>query len=137
MNVASDCERADVGKNLRRELLVAASCLAWAIAFAGAMQLIKTGHVDGALAWCVAAIPSLGSVWMFRAFTRYLRRIDELERQIQLQALAWAAGSWFVAVCSYQLIDQLGAPSLDSSTITAMLPILYAIAIIVGRWRYR
>ena len=36
--------------------------------------------------------PVLAMAWMFAAYLRFLRDCDELERRIELGALAWAAG---------------------------------------------
>lgn len=39
-----------------------------------------------------ALAPVLAMTWMFAAYLRFLRDCDELERRIELGALAWAAG---------------------------------------------
>ena len=40
----------------------------------------------------IALAPVLAMAWMFAAYLRFLRDCDELERRIELGALAWAAG---------------------------------------------
>ena len=85
----------------------------------------------------VAAIPAIASVWLLLRYARYLRHTDELERLIQLQAFAWAFGGWFFAVCSYLPFEVLGAPAIDRSMGVALLPMLFAVGTLVGRWRYR
>lgn len=47
-----------------------------------------------ALPWRIvfALAPVLGLAWMFGAYLRFLGDCDELERRIELTALAWAAG---------------------------------------------
>ncbi|TWI13424.1 hypothetical protein [Aerolutibacter ruishenii] len=39
-----------------------------------------------------ALAPVLALAWLFVAYLRFLRECDELERRIELDALAWAAG---------------------------------------------
>lgn len=39
-----------------------------------------------------ALAPVLALAWLFAAYLRFLRECDELERRIELDALAWAAG---------------------------------------------
>lgn len=39
-----------------------------------------------------ALAPVLAMAWLFAAYLRFLRDCDELERRIELDALAWAAG---------------------------------------------
>ena len=40
----------------------------------------------------IALAPALCMGWMFACYLRFLRDCDELERGIELKALAWAAG---------------------------------------------
>lgn len=122
----------------RRELLVAASFLAWAICFTVAMHVIKSGVVTSLpLAWLIAAVPSVAAVWILVGYTRYLRWLDELQRLIQFQAMGWAFGAGFFAICGYLLFVPLGAPEVDAATLATIMPILFAIGTLVGCWRYR
>ncbi|QDA57372.1 hypothetical protein [Thermomonas aquatica] len=41
--------------------------------------------------------PVLCMAWLFACYLRFLRDCDELERRIELDALAWAAGSGLLA----------------------------------------
>lgn len=124
-------------RGVRSNLLVGGACLLWAACFVGVTWLVKHNVVTGGLAWVVAAIPTVVSIWLLIRYVRYLRQADELERLIQLQAFAWAFGGWFFAVCSYQPFEVLGAPEIDRSTVVALLPVLFAVGTLVGRWRYR
>lgn len=55
----------------------------WAARQAGLAQPLRIA--------CALA-PVLAMAWMFAAYLRFLRDCDELERRIELGALAWAAG---------------------------------------------
>jgi len=121
----------------RMDLRLAGACLAWAVCFAGARLLIKYGAVSGASAWLVAALPSVAGVMLLAAFTRYLREIDELQRTIQLQAIALGFGGGFLAICGYVTFEPLGAPAVDPVGVLAIMPVLYAIGILIGWGRYR
>lgn len=129
LRVAASC--------LRRELRVAASFLGWAICFTVAMRVIRSGVVSVPLAWVVAAVPSVAAVWLLVGYTRYLRAIDEMQRLIQLQAMGWGFGGGFFAICGYQLLVPLGAPVVDVATLATLMPVLFAIGVLVGSWRYR
>lgn len=63
--------------------LVLAFSHEWATAQA---QMAAPARVAFALA------PVLAMAWMFAAYLHFLRDCDELERRIELDALAWAAG---------------------------------------------
>ena len=132
-----DCGPTEPGR-LRDDVLIAGYCLVWAVCFVGAAQLIRGGAVStGPIAWLVATVPSLAAVWMLAAYTRYLRRADELQRLIQLQAMGWGFGGGFFAICGYSLFVPLGAPAVQGATIAVVMPVLFAIGILVGWWRYR
>src|SRR5690606_33889580 len=109
----------------RRDIIVAAYCLGWALCFTGAMQVIKSGLVTHRpIAWVVAAVPSIASIWMLVAYTRYLREADELQRLLQLQAMGWGFGGGFFLICGYLLFESLGAPAVEPATLAAIMPVL-------------
>lgn len=73
----------------RASLLPSMAFLALAFAHEWASQ-----HPDltsGARA-AFALAPVFGLAWLFSAYLRFLRDCDELERRVELDALAWAAG---------------------------------------------
>ena len=61
-----------------------------------------------AMPWRVVAAlaPVLALAWMFAIYLRFLRECDELERRIELGALAWAAGiALHAAMTALYLLD--------------------------------
>lgn len=130
-------EPAPTACDTRDQLRLAAVCLLWAILFAGGMSLIKRELLpSGPLPWLIALLPWIAAVFVLFEFVRYLRRADELQRLIQLQAMAWGFGGGFFLICGYALFEQAGAPASDLRIVAAM-PVLYAIATLIGTWRYR
>ena len=124
-------------KERQRDLRLAAACLGWALSFVGARAVIRYGVLPGAVPWLVALLPAIGGLVLLTAFTRYLREIDELQRAIQLQALALGFGGGFLAICAYVTFVPLGAPQVDPLSLLAVMPVLYSIGMLVGRGRYR
>ncbi|HSD15793.1 MAG TPA: hypothetical protein VLC71_00850 [Thermomonas sp.] len=55
-----------------------------------------------------ALAPVLAMAWMFAVYLRFLRDCDELERRIELDALAWAAGIGLLAVLTAMLLLDAG-----------------------------
>ena len=61
-----------------------------------------------AMPWRIgfALAPVLALAWMFAIYLRFLRECDELERRIELGALAWAAGvALHAAMTALYLLD--------------------------------
>lgn len=122
----------------RDALLIAGSFLGWALLFDGAMFALRSDRLPGgAISWIVAALPSLAAVGILVVYTRYLKRADELERLIQLQALGWGFGGGFFGICGYLLFEQVGAPQLEASLFASLMPVLFGIGILFGYLRYR
>ena len=121
----------------RRELRVAGFALLWGTTFVVAAKLLDDPSLSRPTAVVIAAIPTvLGAILLF-GYTRYLRRTDELQRLIQLQAMGWAFGGGILATCGYSLFVQLGAPRLDATTFASVMIFLFAIGLLIGRWRYK
>jgi drug/metabolite transporter (DMT)-like permease len=120
------------------ELRLAGACLVWGLCFTGANFLLKRGDVpEGTTRWIVAGLPSFMGIVLLAAYTRYLRDIDELQRAIQLQALALGFGGGFLAICGYMTFVRMGAPAIDLSVALSTMPVFYAIAVLFGSGRYR
>jgi hypothetical protein len=91
----------------------------------------------GVLYWLVAALPlffGAGAMWYW---ARYLREADELQRRIQLNALAFGFGVTFFWIVSYTVLERAGAPSLEQSRHMAPGLFAYWLAVLYGKWQYR
>ena len=125
-------------RDRRNERRVAGICLAWALSLTGGTFLIKNDLLPaGPIPWLVAALPSVVAVFLLLSFGRFLREADELQRLIQLQALALAFGGGFFAICGYAQFEKLGAPAVNTLDFLAVMPLLYVVGIFLGWRRYR
>ena len=124
-------------RDRRNQLRIATTCLGWALCFLGATVLIKKDLLPaGPIPWIVAALPSVAAVFLLVAYARFLREADELQRLIQLQALALGFGGGYFVMLGYRLFERLGAPVLGIDLMIAM-PFLYVIGILLGSKRYQ
>lgn len=122
----------------RRDVRLAGASLVWAVCFVGARSLIRHGLLPGgAVPWLVAALPTVAGVVLVAAYTRYLREIDELQRAIQLRAMALGFGGGFLGICSYVTFQPLGGPQVDPVDLLVIMPVVYAIGVVVETGRYR
>ena len=112
--------------------------LAWAISFVGVSQAIKTGTLArGPMAWALALVPAaLGFVVVF-VYSRFLRDADELQRLIQLNALALGFGGGLFTFYAYRVFERLGAPPIGLEDATLIMIALYILGVILGGRRYR
>ena len=71
---------------------------------------------------------------MMLAFRRFLREADELQRRIQLEALALGFGAAVVGAAAYRLLERAGAT--DVSDVIMILAVGYSVGVIAGQRRY-
>lgn len=75
---------------------------------------------------------------MVFAYKRFLTELDEMERKIQLDALALSVGITIISFSSYSILDKNGIlPELNLAYLIALMALTYIVGIIAGRIRYR
>lgn len=94
-------------------------------------------HADSPWRVPVALIPMLPSLLIVVAVMRYLRRVDELQRQIQLEALGFAFAGTALITFAYGFLEGVGFPRLSAFIIWPVMATLWMIGGIISRWRYR
>ena len=68
--------------------------------------------------------PVLCMAWLFACYLRFLRDCDELERRIELDALAWAAGISILATMAALFVLDAGLAAWPASQVTAAIGLL-------------
>jgi hypothetical protein len=72
------------------------------------------------------------------AYKRFLKDLDEMERQIQLESLALSVGVTLAGFSSYSILDKANIlPSLHPSYLIVLMSLTYMAGLIIGRIRYR
>lgn len=82
--------------------------------------------------------PVLAMAWMFGAYLRFLGDCDELERRIELGALAWAAGIVLHAAMGAMLLLDAGVAAWPGRLVAAWLCLLLVASYALVRgWLHR
>jgi hypothetical protein len=84
----------------------------------------------------VAALPVLPTCLALLVFVRYLGRMDELQRRIQLDAIAFAAGATAILTFTWGLLENAGFPHLSLIWVLPLLVMLWGMATAVAARRY-
>ena len=74
------------------------------------------------IGFALAPVPAMA--WMFACYLRFLRDCDELERRIELDALAWAAGISILATMAALFVLDAGLAAWPASQVTAVIGLL-------------
>lgn len=116
----------------------------WTFAWAATLALARFGpehawDFQRGASWAAIGVNiAVGAGWIV-AHARYLRSIDELQRKIMMDALAVTLGVAWVGGFGY--IVAQGAGIIDGEAniglLTALLSVVYMLAIAAGNLRYR
>lgn len=122
-------------KTYMREYLTA--MIAYAVVLLVSVFVLKQGpseawwHIPLAL---TPVIPILFALW---AFLRFFHRIDELQRRIQLEALALSFGATCVMTFSYGALEYAGFPALNWTWVPSFMMAFWGIGTAIASLRYR
>jgi hypothetical protein len=121
----------------RYVLEFAAAMAAYAMVLAVSVLLLRGSAADGAI-WRtpVALAPMLPAVAVLVAVVRQLGRIDELQRRIQFEALAFAFGGTALVTFSYGFLENVGYPHLTWFAVWPVMATLWLVGLAVARRRY-
>ncbi len=110
---------------------------AWCVTFLPALYLFKSDRMPpGVVSWLAAIVPIVLAVCGVLAFIRFLRHADELQRQIQMEALALGFGAGFVAGFGLQLLEEVGVGSFGAPDTFSVMAVFYLLGMLIGSRRY-
>ena len=95
------------------------------------------GHEHTVLGYGLAFLPIIPSGFALWAFLRFFRELDELQRRIQLEAVAFS----FLATCFITLTwafqQNAGLPQFDVSWVAPLLILLWGVGLGIAKRRYQ
>lgn len=117
------------------------------IEFGGAMALyvvtllISVNLVQGMgpspLRILLAAAPIVPVTLALLAFLRFFRHMDELQKRIQLDAMAFALGATGLLTFTYGLLENAGLPQLSFVWVLPLMVALWGIGTVAAARRYQ
>lgn len=91
---------------------------------------------DASWRYLLAVAPVVPVLFALRAFLRQLNRIDELQRRIQLNAVAFAAGATGIVTFTYGFLEGIGFPAMSVLYVFPLMIALWGIGVFVARLQY-
>ena len=111
--------------------------LVWALSFVAVTLGIKKEWLSFGAALAGVAGTALLGIATLLAYRRFLREADELQRKIEVEALALAFGVGLVGGLTYWLLAvQGGVPAMDFIYVFFVMIITYPVGVLVGRRKY-
>jgi hypothetical protein len=117
--------------------------LCWIFLWVGTMVLADKAelyqwHSSALISMLAIVINAAIGLGVIFTFMRYLKELDELQRKIQLDALALSMGVSLVASFSYSLlVTAKFITGVEVSDIILLMTLTYVVGTIVGQIRYR
>ncbi len=113
-----------------------AALLAYMVALMLSVTLLA--HVESQMLRPILAllpmVPGFAMCWIV---LRQLRRVDELQRRIQLEAMGFAFAGTALVTFSYGFLEIAGYERLSMFLIWPLMAILWIAGTIIGNRRYR
>jgi hypothetical protein len=118
-------------------LLVASG--AFVLAYFAAAAVLKAVDLSAPARVAVTLIPLIAFLWFLLVEVRLVRGLDELERRIQLEALALAYPTAIVLFLVFGLLDRAGfiVPGFERIRDLALLALIpYPVGLVIAKKRY-
>lgn len=101
------------------------------------ITVMLTPSIDPAFRAPFVLIPLIPSAFALRAHLRFLGRMDELGRRIQLEALAFAFGAAGMLTFAYGFLENAGLPKLSYVFVLPLMIALWGIGGVIATRRYQ
>ena len=95
------------------------------------------GGLDQPIKTLVALAPLAPAALALFAYLRFLSRMDELGRRIQLEALAFGFGAAGMLTFAYGFLENAGFPQLSYIWVFPLMIALWGIGGAIASYRYR
>ncbi len=122
------------GKRYLRDFL--GSMAAYTVMVPLSIWLLR-GHEHTAIGYAIALLPIIPSAFALWAFMRYFRGLDELQRRIQLEAVAFSFLGTCLITLTWAFQQNAGLPRFDVSWVAPLLILLWGIGVGIAKRRYQ
>jgi hypothetical protein len=95
------------------------------------------GDLEQPIKTLVALTPLVPATLALAAYLRFLSRMDELGRRIQLEALAFGFGAAGMLTFAYGFLENAGFPQLSYIWVFPLMIALWGIGGAIASYRYR
>jgi hypothetical protein len=100
------------------------------------LSWLKAG-AHGPLKYAIAVMPVMPALGIPLAVVRYVEAMDELQRRIQLESLAFGFATAAVATFTYGFLQNAGLPEVSWVWVWPVMAVCWMVGQLVARRRYR
>jgi ABC-type cobalamin transport system permease subunit len=121
----------------RYTLGILTASLLYAIALVISIYLLKHHNPVGPQKYLIAILPVLPALWIPAVVLRFFRELDELQRRIQLEGLAFGFTATAVLTLSYGFLQNAGLPQVNWVWVWPIMGVCWSLGLAIARRRYR
>lgn len=122
---------------MTRTLIAFLAAFAAYVAVLIGSQHLLNGEVDGAFVRVLLSLaPMVPAIFICGVIVHVIRRLDEMQRKLQLEALALAFAGTALISFSYGFLEGAGFPRLSMFAVWPTMAALWVVGVIQGRVRY-
>lgn len=111
--------------------------IAYAVILVVSLRMLAEGIENRPLEIAVVLSPMIPAAAIPWVTIRQLRLLDEMQRKIQLEALAFTAVATALLTFSYGFLENVGFPQMPSHVVLPLICGLWQLGILIVRLRYR
>lgn len=104
--------------------------MTWGISIIAATAAVAGLELPVALKWAIVLLPNLLALMTLKAYLRFLRMTDEMQRRVQIEGLAVGFGAGWMFTIGYLVAEAAGAPPLN----LAVLVFIMTAGLLSGNW---
>jgi|SRR5580658_248219 hypothetical protein len=123
--------------NQKRYLKEMGGSMAAYVAMVAVSVWLVKGHAQSPLRYLFAALPVIPSAFAVWAAIRFFRGLDELQRRIQFEAIAFS----FLGTClisfNWRILQRAGLPQADVTWVVLLMFALYCVGNLIACRRYK
>ena len=94
-------------------------------------------HPTGAPRIALALLPMIGCVAALIAIMRGIRRLDELQRRVQFEAIVFAFAVTALGTFGWGFLEGAGLPHLRAFSVWPIMGVSWGFGCALANWRYR
>ena len=103
----------------------------------GAIAVDDHLHPEGPVRLALAATPMLGGIGMLVAIMRHIRQLDELQRKIQFEGLAFGFACTAMITVTWGFLEGAGAPRFPTFGIWPLMALTWVVGGLIAKRRYQ
>jgi hypothetical protein len=120
----------------RTQIEFGLAMLAYLMVLVGSVTVVQA-NPGADWRYYVALLPVAPAGFVIWLFVRALARLDELQKQIQMQAFGFSLATTALVTFGYGFLEGAGMPHLSWTYVLPLMAVLWGAGTAIFAWRYR